>query len=176
MAPAMAKGMDPLGGLPSDSDSESGSEGNQVGKPKQSTAPKPKPIDYASLQKHGMKTAPNLDGIRDSNNNGQGKWGWSQGNGHKATRDKMSSDTLHHATNEGLEEACAQSIEAANEKRKKREQEFEKRGAEIAASRARERETREMLKADDRESKRKRDDILSEEKKTLREGGGGFGF
>jgi hypothetical protein len=182
----LAKGMDVLGELSSDSDSDSGASDKEL-----TNQPAPRPtaaIDYESLKKHGMKSAPGLDGIREAGVGGN--WGWSNG---RATaggaRDDMSGATLHHATNAGLEEACAKSIKVAETKRRKKESDGETYRAEIASRRARERETRDALREDDKVTKRERSDKEPiepkrvgeknwelEEKKALRDAGRGFGF
>jgi hypothetical protein len=133
MAARMAKGMDPLGDLPSGSDSDADSDDAAPVDAGEKTAPS-KPteakIDYEALRKHGMKTAPTLEGIK-GDGGGEGTWGWSRGS-RDAGRDAMTGEELHEATNAGLERACARSIEAAEAKRNARAADREKREAEVA--------------------------------------------
>ena len=150
MAARMAKGMDPLGDLPSGSDSDADSDDAAPFGAAEKTAPaKPSEakIDYEDLRKHGMKTAPTLEGIK-GDGGGEGTWGWSRGS-RDAGRDAMTGAELHEATNAGLERACARSIEAVEAKRKARAADRERREAEVATRRRRERETRQALRADD---------------------------
>jgi hypothetical protein len=151
MAARMAKGMDPLGDLPSGSDSDADSDDAAPVDAAKKTAPS-KPteakIDYEALRKHGMKTAPTLEGIK-GDGGGEGTWGWSRGS-RDAGRDAMTGEELHEATNAGLERACARSIELAEAKRNARAADREKREAEVAVRRRRERETRQALREDDK--------------------------
>ena len=148
MAARMAKGMDPLGDLPSDSDADS-DDAAPFGAPEKTSPAKPSEakIDYEDLRKHGMKTAPTLEGIK-GDGGGEGTWGWSRGS-RDAGRDAMTGAELHEATNAGLERACARSIEAVEAKRKARAADRERREAEVATRRRREQETRQALRADD---------------------------
>ena len=68
-AARMAKGMDPLGALPSGSDSDADSDDAVPSEAAAKTAPAnptEAKIDYEALRKHGMKTAPTLEGIKDA--------------------------------------------------------------------------------------------------------------
>lgn len=193
MAARMAKGMDPLGDLPSDSDADS-DDAAPVDAAEKTAPSKPTEakIDYEALRKHGMKTAPTLEGIK-GDDGGEGTWGWSRGS-RDAGRDAMTGEELHEATNAGLERACARSIEAAEAKRNARAADREKREAEVAVRRRRERETRQALREDDKAVKNvsrafgakqkpaarhpgRERDWVQEEKRALREGAGSaFGF
>ena len=151
MAARMAKGMDPLGDLPSGSDSDADSDDAAPIDAAEKTAPSKPPeakIEYEALRKHGMKTAPTLEGIK-GDGGGEGTWGWSRGS-RDAGRDAMTGEELHEATNAGLERACARSIELAEAKRNARAADREKREAEVAVRRRRERETRQALREDDK--------------------------
>ena len=195
MAARMAKGMDPLGALLSGSDSDADSDDAAPLEAAAKTAPAnptEAKIDYEALRKHGMKTAPTLEGIKDTGG-GEGAWGWSRGS-RAAGRDTMTGEELHEATNAGLERACASSIEAAEAKRNARAADRERREAEVATRRRRERETRQALRDDEKASrtlgtaqkrayarserpKRPERDWVQVEKRALREGtGGAFGF
>jgi hypothetical protein len=192
MAARMAKGMDPLGALLSGSDSDADSDDAAPLEAAAKTAPAnptEAKIDYEALRKHGMKTAPTLEGIKDAGG-GEGAWGWSRGS-REAGRDTMTGEELHEATNAGLERACASSIEAAEAKRNARAADRERREAEVATRRRRERETRQALREDDKASRtlgaaqkrayarseRPERDWVQDEKRALREGtGGAFGF
>ena len=99
MAARMAKGMDPLGALPSGSDSDADSDDAAPSEAAAKTAPAnptEAKIDYEALRKHGMKTAPTLEGIKDTGG-GEGAWGWSRGS-RAAGRDTMTGEELHEAT------------------------------------------------------------------------------
>jgi len=81
MAGRMAKGMDPLGDLPSSSDSDSDDDdvegGAGAAKPV-GPAPAPrKEVDYEALQKAGYSGAPSIMAIKEKHS--EGNWGWSQG-------------------------------------------------------------------------------------------------
>lgn len=194
MSAKMAKGMDPLGDIPSDSDESDAEEEAHAPAP----APRPESkIDYEALRAHGMKSAPSVLGIQEKR--GDASWGWSQGRRGDLARDDMTNEDLHDATNAGLERACAAAVDAERARREERARERAEREADIASRRRRERETRDALRADanarrdDDKSfrareKRKRDrgqqggggkDWVQEEKRALREAagsGGGFGF
>ena len=62
MSAKMAKGMDPLGDIPSDSDESDAEEEAHAPAP----APRPESkIDYEALRAHGMKSAPSVLGIQE---------------------------------------------------------------------------------------------------------------
>ena len=153
MSARVAKGMDPLGDLPSDSDSDAPCEATAA----PATWTKTDVVDYESLRRHGMKTAPTLEGIRDDEG-GEGNWGWSRG-ARSLVRDSMTGEELHEATNAGLERACARSIEVAEEKRKARAADRESRRAEGDRRRRREKETRAALREDDTAARANADEV-----------------
>ena len=108
----MAKGMDPLGDIPSDSDESDAEEEAHAPAP----APRPESkIDYEALRAHGMKSAPSVLGIQEKR--GDASWGWSQGRRGDLARDDMTNEDLHDATNAGLERACAAAVDAERARR-----------------------------------------------------------
>ena len=193
MAARMAKGMDPLGALPSGSDSDADSDDAVPSEAAAKTAPAKIRPRRRSTTRHSASTGcedrPDAGGIKDAGG-GEGAWGWSRGS-RDAGRDTMTGEELHEATNAGLERACASSIEAAEAKRNARAADRERREAEAATRRRRERETRQALREDDKASRtlgaaqkrayarseRPERDWVQDEKRALREGtGGAFGF
>ena len=198
----LAKGMDPLGDIPSDDsddddDAEPGASSPAEAAPKK-PAKTPLSVDYDTLIQHGMRSAPSIMGIKERDS-AEDAWGWSKGQAGDSARDDMSSEALNRKTNAGLEAYCAGAIDDAAARRAARARARAERDAQIQRRRQRERDTREALRRDDRSNareedrsfkareKRKRErgqqasgkDWVQEEKRALREAagaGGGFGF
>ena len=141
--------------------------------------------------------AASLSTIKDTKSGGGGgKWGWSQGT--TAQRHEDDFEDLHHKTNAGLEEATGAMLRAAAESKRKREEDQAERVAARDQRIKLEQEARDALKADNQlkrdarkqggftqKEKRKRvlgmqksggKDFVQDEKRQLRDAGGGFGF
>ena len=106
MAARMAKGMDPLGALPSGSDSDADSDDAVPSEAAAKTAPAnptEAKIDYEALRKHGMKTAPTLEGIKDAGG-GEGAWGGREARRRRSRYDDRGGFTRRRTR---LERACA---------------------------------------------------------------------
>ena len=195
--------MDPLGDLPSSADDDSDfddadvPENLRVALPKEAPVPAPKKeITFEDLKAVGYKGAASLSTIKDpKSGGGGGKWGWSQGT--TAQRHEDDFEDLHHKTNAGLEEATGAMLRAAAESKRKREEDQAERAAARDQRIKLEQEARDALKADNQlrrdarkqgftqKEKRKRvlgmqksggTDFVQDEKRQLRDAGGGFGF
>lgn len=196
--------MDPLGDLPSSADDDSDfddadvPENLRVALPKEAPVPAPrKEITFEDLKAVGYKGAASLSTIKDpKSGGGGGVWGWSQGT--TAQRHEDDFEDLHHKTNAGLEEATGAMLRAAAESKRKREEDQAERVAARDQRIKLEQEARDALKADNQlkrdsrkqggftqKEKRKRvlgmqksggKDFVQDEKRQLRDAGGGFGF
>ena len=196
--------MDPLGDLPSSADDDSDfddadvTENLRVALPKEAPVAAPrKEITFEDLKAVGYKGAASLSTIKDpKSGGGGGKWGWSQGT--TAQRHEDDFEDLHHKTNAGLEEATGAMLRAAAESKRKREDDQAERAAARDQRIKLEQEARDALKADNQlkrdarkqggfqqKEKRKRvlgmqksggKDFVQDEKRQLRDAGGGFGF
>jgi len=107
-------------------------------------------IDYAALQRHGVRARSLADGARAGACVGPTTWGRGVANARREAYTTEESTATRRAVGEGLTGTCAEALESARERERARAEAEEARRMERAKSRERHVETKRALRADDR--------------------------
>jgi len=108
-------------------------------------------IDYAALQRHGVRARSLVDGARAGGACvGPTTWGRGVANARREAYTTEESTATRRAVGEGLTGTCAEALESARERERARAEAEEARRMERAKSRERHVETKRALRADDR--------------------------
>ena len=108
-------------------------------------------IDYAALQRHGVRARSLADGARAGGACvGPTTWGRGVANARREAYTTEESTATRRAVGEGLTGTCAEALESARERERARAEAEEARRMERAKSRERHVETKRALRADDR--------------------------
>lgn len=115
------------------------------------TTTKTKTIDYAALQKHGVRARSLADGaLAGGACVGPTTWGRGVATARREAYTTEESTATRRAVGEGLTETCAKALESARERERARAEAEEARRVERAKSRERHVETKRALREDDR--------------------------
>lgn len=110
-----------------------------------------KTIDYAALQKHGVRARSLADGaLAGGACVGPTTWGRGVATARREAYTTEESTATRRAVGEGLTETCAKALESARERERARAEAEEARRLERAKSRERHVETKRALREDDR--------------------------